>query len=184
MNVLAVTAASLVGMIAAMRPRIDKAIVNSEVWQYQFGNAPAYVAHNTIVDLVDPDNDFIKLSFHAPSEDDHTLVIKAALCFETETMDDFTLKVDERLGTADLTYACDCGEHGVFMDMMDTNSIMQAMGMFPMFESIEAGLVQKMEEEQQRLINRAARRSQFTVISGMKDAPCTPASLTSVSPSI
>lgn len=168
MNVLAVTAASLTAMIAAMRPRIDKAIVNSEVWQYQFGNAPAYVAHNTIVDLEDTDNDFIKLSFHTPTEDDHTLMIRAVLGFETETMDDFTLKVDERLGTADLSYSCDCGEHGLFMDMMDTNSIMQAMGMFPMFDALEANLVKELEKTHQQQLRVATRRSQLKVIDGMK----------------
>lgn len=168
MNVLAVTAASLTAMIAAMRPRIDKAIVNHEVWQYQFGNAPAYAAHNTIIDLEDTDNDHIKLSFQAPSEDDHTLVIKASLWYADEILDDFTLKVDERTATADLSYVCDCGEHGLFMDMMDTNSIMQAMGMFPMFDALEADLVEELEKTHQQQLRVATRRSQLKVIDGMK----------------
>lgn len=168
MNVLAVTAASLTAMVAAMRPRIDKAILNNEVWQYQFGNAPAYAAHNTIIDLEDTDNDHIKLFFQVPEDDSHTLVIRASLWYDSEVLDDFTLKVDERTGTADLTYVCDCGEHGLFMDMMDTNSIMQAMGMFPMFDALEAGVVEQMEQVHQQQATVAKRRSQLKVIDGMK----------------
>jgi len=168
MNVLAVTAGALVGMITSMRPRIDKAIVNQELWQYQFGNAPVYSALNTIVDVEDTDNDYIKLSFHAPETDDHTLLIRAHFCYESEVLDEFTLKVDERTATADLSYTCDCGEHGTFMDMMDTNSIMQAMAMFPMFESLEEGLIEKMEANAVAQQAKAHRRSQFKVIDGAK----------------
>lgn len=181
MNSNKVIESALIGSVLGIRSRIDQALDKSEIWKYQMGGTPSYQGNCVIVDVEEPANDYVWLSFFRSPWHDYHYRIKVEFYDMSGLLDIMVVDVDVdgwrisvipdySFGTMNIMDVAPVPNDSsfIFYPIDDLGTVISAMAHIHEGEQLQNELLATAQAGQQAELERQQRRKAFTVIDGNK----------------